>query len=110
MREPNPSSSPSPDFPTGSTIDQKVRDFAKCEFDCGNLTTNEPGPGINPTLFLVLFTFTPLAATAGPLVAGALDNPLHTFVLMAAVHLLNIAYIAGWLDALAPEEGQVTVL
>ena len=52
----------------------------------------------------VLFTFTPLAATAGPLVAGAIDDPLHTFALMAAANLLNIAYIAGWLDAVAPEE------
>ena len=52
----------------------------------------------------VLFTFTPLAATAGPLVAGAINDPLHTFALMAAAHLLNIAYIAGWLDAVAPEE------
>ena len=32
------------------------------------------------------------------------DNNLHTFILMAAVHILNIAYIAGWLDAVAPEE------
>ena len=38
------------------------------------------------------------------LTAGAINNPLHTFVLMAAVNLLNIAYIAGWLDTVAPEE------